>query len=111
LELIIIVYITHIWKGRGGILEYQNSLGGRYQDWAKATPLYQNWLIRVLQSNCHIITKNRKKWAYNMITVRNRTKVEKADLDDEIRKVYEYEMTIALKIINYNLLVVNNKKN
>ena len=35
MELIIIDSITHIWKGTGGILEYQNSLGGRYQDWAK----------------------------------------------------------------------------
>jgi hypothetical protein len=65
MELIIIDSITHIWKGTGGILEYQNSLGGRYQDWAKATPLYQKWLNRVLQSNCHIITTNRKKQAYN----------------------------------------------
>jgi hypothetical protein len=100
MELIIIDSITHIWKGTGGILEYQNSLGGRYQDWAKATPLYQKWLNRVLQSNCHIITTNRKKQAYNMITEGNRTKVEKAGLDDEIRDGYEYEMTIAFEIIN-----------
>jgi hypothetical protein len=100
MELIIIDSITHIWKGTGGILEYQNSLGGRYQDWAKATPLYQKWLNRVLQSNCHIITTNRKKQAYNIITEGNRTKVEKAGLDDEIRDGYEYEMTIAFEIIN-----------
>jgi hypothetical protein len=100
MELIIIDSITHIWKGTGGILEYQNSLGGRYQDWAKATPLYQKWLNRVLQSNCHIITTNRKKQAYNMIIEGNRTKVEKAGLDDEIRDGYEYEMTIAFEIIN-----------
>jgi len=100
IELIIIDSITHIWKGTGGILEYQNSLGGRYQDWAKATPLYQKWLNKVLQSNCHIITTNRKKQAYNMITEGNRTKVEKAGLDDEIRDGYEYEMTIAFEIIN-----------
>ena len=35
-----------------------------------------------------------------MITEGNRTKVEKAGLDDEIRDGYEYEMTIALEIIN-----------
>jgi hypothetical protein len=100
MELIIIDSITHIWKGTGGILEYQNALGGRYQDWAKATPLYQKWLNKVLQSNCHIITTNRKKQGYNMITEGNRTKVEKAGLDDEIRDGYEYEMTIAFEIIN-----------
>jgi hypothetical protein len=99
-ELIIIDSITHIWKGTGGILEYQNALGGRYQDWAKATPLYQKWLNKILQSNCHIITTNRKKQAYNMVTEGNRTKVEKAGLDDEIRDGYEYEMTLAFEIIN-----------
>lgn len=100
MELIIIDSITHIWKGTGGILEYQNALGGRYQDWAKAPPLCPKWLNKVLQSNCHIITTNRKKQGYNMITEGNRTKVEKADLDDEIRDRYEYEMTLAFEIIN-----------
>jgi len=100
MELVIIDSITHIWKGTGGILEYQNALGGRYQDWAKATPLYQKWLNRVLQSNCHIITTNRKKQAYNLVTEGNKTKVEKAGLDDEIRDGYEYEMTLAFEIIN-----------
>jgi len=100
MEVIIIDSITHVWKGQGGLLEYQNSLGGRYQDWAKATPLYQQWLNAILQSKCHIITTNRKKQGYNMITEGNKTKVEKAGLDDEIRDGYEYEMTVALEIIN-----------
>lgn len=100
MDVIIIDSITHVWKGQGGLLEYQNSLGGRYQDWAKATPLYQKWLTAILQSKSHIITTNRKKQGYNMITEGNKTKVEKAGLDDEIRDGYEYEMTIALEIIN-----------
>jgi hypothetical protein len=100
IDVIIIDSITHVWKGQGGLLEYQNSLGGRYQDWAKATPLYQKWLAAILQSKCHVITTNRKKQGYNMITEGNKTKVEKAGLDDEIRDGYEYEMTLALEIIN-----------
>lgn len=100
MEVIIIDSITHVWKGQGGLLEYQNSLGGRYQDWAKATPLYQKWLTAILQSKCHVITTNRKKQGYNMITEGNKTKVEKAGLDDEIRDGFEYEMTLALEIIN-----------
>lgn len=100
MEVIIIDSITHVWKGQGGLLEYQNALGGRYQDWAKATPLYQKWLTAILQSKCHVITTNRKKQGYNMITEGNKTKVEKAGLDDEIREGYEYEMALALEIIN-----------
>lgn len=100
MEVIIIDSITHIWKGQGGILEYQNSLGGRYQDWAKATPLYQRWLTAILQSKSHVITTNRKKQGYSMITEGNKTKVEKVGMEDEIRDGYEYEMTLALEIVN-----------
>lgn len=100
MEVIIIDSITHVWKGEGGLLEYQNALGGRYQDWAKATPLYQRWLNAILDSKCHIITTNRKKQGYNMITEGNKTKVEKAGLDDEIRDGYDYEVTVALEITN-----------
>jgi hypothetical protein len=109
LEVIIIDSITHVWKGQGGILEYQNNLGGRYQDWAKATPLYQRWLNAILQSKTHVITTNRKKQGYNMITEGNKTKVEKAGLEDEIRDGYEYEMTLALEIVNDKHMVRASK--
>jgi hypothetical protein len=109
MEVIIIDSVTHIWKGQGGLLEYQNSLGGRYQDWAKATPLYQQWLNTILQSSCHVITTCRKKQAYNIITEGNKTKVEKAGLDDEIRDGYEYEMTLAIEITNDQHMVKASK--
>jgi hypothetical protein len=109
MEVIIIDSITHVWKGAGGLLEYQTSLGGRYQDWAKATPLYQKWLNAILQSKCHVITTNRKKQGYNMITEDNRTKVEKAGLDDEIRDGYEYEMILSLEVINDKHMVRASK--
>lgn len=99
-DVIIIDSITHVWKGQGGLLEYQNALGGKYQDWAKATPLYNAWLNAILRSKCHVITTCRKKQAFNMITEGNRTRVEKAGLEDEIRDGFEYEVTVALEIIN-----------
>lgn len=108
-EVIIIDSVTHVWKGSGGVLEYQNSLGGRYQDWAKATPLYMKFINKILLSKCHVITTNRKKQGYNMITEGNKTKVEKAGLDDEIREGYEYEMTLAFEIINENHLAKASK--
>ena len=102
MEVIIIDSVSHVWNGEGGLLDYQASLGGRYQDWAKATPLYQKWLNTILQSKCHIITTTRKKQAYNLVTNNNKTKVEKAGLEDEIRNGYDYEMAVALEIINEN---------
>jgi hypothetical protein len=100
MEVIIIDSITHVWKGAGGLLEYHNALGGKYQDWARTTPLYQKWLNAILKSKAHVITTNRKKQGYNMITDGNKTRVEKAGLEDEIRDGWEYEMAVALEIIN-----------
>jgi hypothetical protein len=38
MEVIIIDSITHEWDGRGGCLEIVESLGGKYQDWARLHP-------------------------------------------------------------------------
>lgn len=100
IEVIILDSITHVWKGEGGLLEYQNSLGGRYQDWAKTTPIYQRWLNAILHSSSHVITTMRKKQAYAMISENGKNKVEKKGMEDEIRDGYDYEMTIAFEIIN-----------
>lgn len=104
MEVIIIDSVTHVWAGQGGLLEYKDSLGGTYQNWAKVTPRYQAWLNAILHSKCHIITTNRKKQAYNVITEGNRTKVEKAGMEDQIRDGYDYEMTIAFDITNDKFL-------
>ncbi|RYE00014.1 MAG: AAA family ATPase [Sphingobacteriales bacterium] len=101
IEVIILDSVTHVWKGEGGLLEYNNSLGGRYQDWAKTTPLYQKWLNRILHSSCHIITTMRKKQAYALVNEGGgKPKVEKQGMEDEIRDGYDYEMTVAFEIIN-----------
>ncbi len=100
IEVIIIDSVTHVWQGQGGVLEYQNKLGGRYQDWMKATPIYQRWLDAILQSPAHIISTIRKKQAYNVVQDGQKTRVEKAGLDDQIRDGFDYEQTIALEIIN-----------
>ncbi len=100
IEVIIIDSVTHVWTGQGGLIEIKDSLGGTFASWAKVTPRYQQWLNAILQSSCHVITTNRKKQAYNVITENNKTKVEKAGMDDQIRDGYDYEMTIAFDIIN-----------
>lgn len=109
MEVIIIDSITHVWSGEGGLLEYNNSLGGRYQDWAKTTPRYQKWLNSILQSKCHVITTIRKKQAYEMVKENNKTTVEKKGMEDQVRDNYDYEMTIAFEIINEKHLAKSSK--
>lgn len=109
IEVIIIDSATHVWKGEGGLLEYNNSLGGKYQDWAKTTPRYQKWLNKILHSSCHMIVTMRKKQAYAMIQDGNKTKVEKKGMEDEIRDGFDYEMTLAFEIVNDKHMALSTK--
>lgn len=102
MEVIIIDSVTHVWTGKGGLLESNDSLGGnKFQNWAKTTPRYQSWLSSILNSKCHVITTNRKKQAYELTKDSSgKTTVEKKGMEDQIRDGYDYEMTIAFEIIN-----------
>lgn len=100
-ELIIIDSITHEWNGKGGCLEILESLGGKYQDWAKVTPRHSAFIDKIIQSDVHIITTVRNKQDYEMNKDQNgKVKVEKVGMRQETRDGFEYELTISLDIIN-----------
>ena len=110
MEVVIVDSTYHYWHGKGGLLEYNNSLGGRYQDWAKTNPLYAQWLDKILQSPVHVICTSRKKQAYEMTKDSNgKTTVEKKGLEDEIRSGFDYEMMLAFNIINDKHMVEASK--
>lgn len=110
IEVIIVDSTYHYWHGKGGLLEYNNSLGGRYQDWAKTNPLYSQWLDKILQCKAHVICTSRKKQAYEMTKDSSgRTVVEKKGMEDEIRSGFDYEMTIAFNIVNAKHMVEASK--
>lgn len=99
MEVIIIDSITHEWDGKGGCLEIVESLGGKYQDWAKVTPRHHDFIAAILQSPCHIITTVRRKQDYEMTKDSNgKIKVEKGGLKEITREGFEYELTANLEI-------------
>jgi hypothetical protein len=99
MEVIIIDSISQEWEGKGGCLEIVESLGGKYQDWAKVTPRHQAFLEAILHSPCHMITTVRRKQDYEMIKDNNgRVKVEKAGLKEVTREGFEYELTMNLEL-------------
>ncbi|MDB5207536.1 MAG: family ATPase [Flavisolibacter sp.] len=98
MEVIIVDSISHEWDGKGGCLEIVESLGGKYQDWAKVTPRHQAFLDAILQSSSHIITTVRRKQDYEMIKDGNRIKIEKGGLREITREGFEYELTINLEM-------------
>jgi hypothetical protein len=100
IEVIIIDSITHEWNGAGGCLDIQAKLGGRFQDWAKVTPLHQQFIDKILQSTCHIITTTRRKVDYSLDVVGNRTQVVKHGTKEITREGFEYELTVNFELIN-----------
>ncbi|WP_378185889.1 AAA family ATPase [Aquimarina sp. W85] len=101
IEVIIIDSITHEWNGPGGCLQMHEKLGGRFQDWAKITPLHQGFIDKILQSSCHIITTTRRKIDYSLdIGSNGRTQVIKHGTKEITREGFEYELTVNFELIN-----------
>lgn len=99
MEAIIIDSISHEWDGKGGCLEIVESLGGKYQDWAKVTPRHQAFLEAILHSSSHVITTVRRKQDYELVKDSNgKVKVEKGGLREITREGFEYELTINLEL-------------
>lgn len=111
IEIIIIDSITHEWDGKGGCLEIHNSLGGKYQDWAKVTPRHQSFIDAILQSSAHVITTVRRKQDYEMSkdSSTGKVKVEKAGTKEITRDGFEYELTLNFEFINDNHMVKASK--
>lgn len=100
MEVVIIDSISHEWEGKGGCLEIVDSLGGKYQDWGKVTPRHQAFIGAILQAPVHVITTVRRKQDYDMVKDGNRVKVEKVGTREVTREGFEYELTLALELVN-----------
>ena len=100
MEVIIIDSISHEWEGKGGCLEIVDTLGGRFQDWAKVTPRHTNFINAILTSSCHVITTVRRKQEYDMVKEGNKTIVSKVGMKEITREGFEYELTVNLELIN-----------
>ncbi len=109
MECIIIDSISHEWDGKGGCLEIQESLGGKYQDWAKVTPRHQAFIEAITTSPVHMITTVRRKQDYDMIKDGNKTKVEKVGMKEVTREGFEYELTVNFEFINDKHMVKAGK--
>jgi len=101
IEVIIIDSITHEWNGTGGCLDIHSKLGGRFQDWARVTPMHQGFINKILQSTCHIITTTRRKVDYSLDVGSNgRTQVIKHGTKEITREGFEYELTVNFELVN-----------
>lgn len=60
-EVLILDSISHEWDAKGGALDLNASLGGRFTDWAKVTPLHNAFIDKMRTSRLHIIATMRSK--------------------------------------------------
>lgn len=97
-DVLIIDSITHEWSGKGGCLDLQTALGGKYQDWAKVTPRHNAFIETILQSNMHIIATARTKTDYETTMNNGKLKVEKVGLKTEQRDGLDFEFTLVFRL-------------
>jgi hypothetical protein len=110
IEIIIIDSISAEWQGKGGILEIQEQLGGRFQDWAKVTPRHNSFIDAIIQSKCHVIITTRSKVDYSLDKDFNgKTKVMKLGTKSITREGLEYELTVNFEFLNDKHLVSASK--
>lgn len=63
-EVLILDSISHEWNGVGGTLELHNRAGGRFDSWAKVTPIHNRFIDKMRNSRLHIIATMRAKQDY-----------------------------------------------
>ena len=110
MKVIIIDSITHEWSGEGGALQLQEQLGGRFQDWAKVTPLHNKFVRTIIDSPVHMITTVRSKTDYAMSQDGGKSKVQKVGLKPETREGFEYEMTLSFDLNINNMADVSKDR-
>lgn len=110
ISVIIIDSISHEWQSKGGCLEIQEQLGGRFQDWAKVTPRHNAFIDAIILSKCHLITTSRRKIDYSIDKGSDgKTKVNKLGMKEITREGFEYELTLNFEFLNDKHLVSASK--
>jgi hypothetical protein len=110
-DVLIIDSVSHEWDGSGGCLEIQESLGGRFQDWAKVTPMHRQFIDCILQVPMHVITTARRKQDYTMEqNEKGKAQPKKVGLKEVQREGFEYELTVNFDVeINHMALASKDR--
>lgn len=98
-DILIIDSTSHEWEGKGGCLELHSKAGGKYQDWAKVTPIHNKFIDSMADSKIHIIATMRGKDQYDMSKDDNgKTIVQKLGIGAKQREGFEYEFTCTFNL-------------
>lgn len=103
-SVIIFDTLTHVWAGKGGLLEKHDTLKGNdYTNWGKINPEWFDLIDFITTAPCDVIATMRAKMAHalNEVTQPDGTKkttVERLGLAPIIRPNTEYEFMLTLEL-------------
>ena len=102
-EVIIVDSTSHAWEGEGGILDYQQQLGGRFQDWNEANKKAFAPLVRLFTGemhDLHVLNTIRAKQEYAMQpSETGKMEVVKLGVKPVQRDSFEYEFQVVFNIL------------
>ncbi len=107
--VVIIDQVSHAWTGEGGILEVVEaakkggSAGNPFGGWDVGTPLYNDFVDGLLNSNVHLICTMRQKTSWQITEKQNRAgrtvkTPERIGMAPVQREGFEYELTTLLSV-------------
>jgi hypothetical protein len=108
MEVIILDSISHCWEY---LLDYHSNLAGNsFQNWNKVNPRQKEFVDKILQSPCHIISTMRVKQDYVLNLKDGKYVPEKVGLKSVMRDGVEYEFSIVLDLdIKHNAIASKDR--
>jgi hypothetical protein len=99
MQVIIIDSISHEWEGTGGILDTHGAMmGNSFTNWSKVTPRHNDFVQKIVQSSCHIISTIRSKQDYVLSEKNGKMVPEKVGLKGVTREGLDYEFTLVFDL-------------
>jgi len=103
MEVILIDSISHCWDY---LLEYHSSLSGNsFTNWGKITPMQNNFINKILQTDAHIIATMRTKQDYVLNLKGGKYVPEKVGLKAIQRDDVSFEFTIVFDIDSKHFVI------
>lgn len=100
------------WEGKGGCLELQQQLGGKYQDWSKVSPRHDRFIDALALSPIHIIATMKGKDQYEVDKDdRGKVSVKKLGVGAKQREGFEYNFTCTFNIDRDSHVAKSEKDN